>query len=85
MSSFCSEALACCLSRAWEFSFKTDIVTMNVFIGHSQVEVLLESIMAVCWWGVGGDGMYMLFIVAAPSTFAVSGFARHSKYIDNID
>ena len=52
--------------------FETHPVAMYGLLGHPQLEVVPEFIMAVCWWGVGGDGTYMLFIFASTSTHALS-------------
>ena len=72
ISSFCSVAAAFCPSGVWKILFETCPVVMSRSFGRLQLEVAPASLMTVCWLGVVGDGMYMLFIFAASSTHAVS-------------
>ena len=46
---------------------------MNGLFGHPQLEVALESIIAVCWYVAFGDGTFTFVIVPAASTHAISG------------
>ena len=81
MRSFCSVAAACCPSDVWKILFETHPVAMNRLFGCPQLEDEPESIMAVCWWHVSSDGRYMLFIVVASSTDAVSGSHGFMKFL----
>ena len=72
ISSLYSVVAAFCPSGVWKILLETPVV-MNGLFGCPQLEMVPKSIMAVCWLCVVGDGTYMLFIVAAASTHAVSG------------